>query len=463
MSEVSMSVCRRLIVISAVLAGALSGCATAPPPPPPAGTLPPAPKALKAPTAAPAATRSASTPQTVDITPLHDFKERWGEPTEAGANFSGQYTRLLITARVSGNGSDSSTLPYIPRNILHRALWGKEFNFVLTAKLRIPDTLEFTVPLAIIGHQSNSNGETWLRELSIERRDFPLFLVKRDGRTSNPSLSAEVKGSNTYTSRGAAAGISALARVSQLTGAAPSVITQLTKDSTKAAATQFDLALSNLLASSVTERTNSDRPLAHWPAESRKSPKGLEIILKVPKGGDWDDQKLMEVGRWIISFAAPRPSVFSDWSVCTVPQSDEANLNAIRCSRTISEAQSKVRAEVQPSEILNFDLVNGASQKLGTIRAFLAQQEWFTTAVVAFSGTSDEAVDNASNLFCRRVINEITALDLSEFDARLVLWAVYKGMPVNFPSRFKSAADCKDSTGNSPTVRTEPVVTTVPS
>lgn len=451
MSEVSMSVCRRLIVIGAVLAGALSGCAgTLPQPPQAVMASPAAPATAPAARPAPAAAPAASTPRSVDITPLHDFKEQWGDPTEAGANFSGQYTRLLITASVSGNGSGGSTLPYKPRNILQRALWGKEFNFVLTAKLRIPDTLEFTVPLAIIGHQSNSNGETWLRELSIERRDFPLFLVKRDGRTSNPSLSAEVKGSNTYTSRGAAAGVSALARVSQLTGAAPSVITQLTKDSTKAAATQFDLALSNLLASSVTERTNSDRPLAHWPAESRKSPKGLEIILKVPKSGDWDDQDAMEVGRWIISFAAPRPSVFSDWSVCTPPQSDKTNVNVIRCSGTISEAQGEISAEVQPSEILNFDLVNGASQKLGTIRAFLAQQEWFTTAVVAFSGPNAEADDNASNLFCRRVINEITALDLSEFDARLVLWAVYKGMPVKFPDLFKRAADCKDSAGDQP-------------
>ena len=352
-------------------------------------------------------------------------------------------------------------MPYEARDPLSRALWGKEFNFVLTAKLRIPGTLEFTVPLAVIGHQSNSDGETWLREMSIERRDFPLFLVKKDGRTSNPSISAEVKGSNTYTSRGAAAGISALARVTQLAGAAPSVITQLTKDSTKAAAAQFDLALSNLLASSVTERTNSDRPLANWPAESRQSPNGLEITLKVPKNGKWDDQDLQLVGQWIISFAEPRPSIFSDWSVCS-DKKNIASSDAMRCSTTISDAQKKISAEVRPSEILNFDLVNGASQKLGTIRAFLAQQEWFTTAVVAFAGAKAEADDNESNFFCRRVINDIAALDLSDFDARLVLWAVYKSMPVTFPKRFKSAADCKDSTGDQPAAHAASVVATIP-
>jgi hypothetical protein len=195
------------------------------------------------------------------------------------------------------------------------------------------------------------------------------------------------------------------------------------------------------------------------------APQGLEISLRVPENGNWDDPKPKEVGRWIIGFAEPRPSDFSDWSVCTTPQSGKQNTaspDAMRCSTTISGAQQKISAEVRPSEILNFDLVNGASQKLGTIRAFLSQQEWFTTAVVAFAGTNAEADDNASNLFCRRVINEIAGLDLSDFDARLVLWAVYKGMPVTFPNRFKTAADCKDSIGNQTAVPAAPIVATVP-
>jgi hypothetical protein len=460
----------RLMTVAA-LAATLAGCAAtqspgqgggmpAPAPAPGGATIPadvksfdgvvsvsPAPAPTRAPTPvsdprppSPSPSPATVVPQPVDITPLHEFNEQWTSgPTADGADFSGQYTRLVITSSITGNNSGGQVpaLAYKPRNWLSRAIMGKEFNYVLTAKLRVPDTMEFTVPLAIIGHQSNSDGETWLRELSVERRDFPLFLVKRDGRSSNPSISAEVKGSNTYASRGAAAGVSALARLTQLTGASPTVVTQLTKESAKTAAAQVDAALSRLLTTSVTERTNSDRPLRNWPPQSFTTPTGLQIVLKVPEDERWDDAGPKEVGRWTITFDAPRPSIFSDWSVCKT-----ASLRP-RCSATVAEARSNVTQEVRPAEILNFDLVNGA-QKLGTIRAYLVQQEWFTTAITAFANPNVGA--DTVNLFCRRVVNEITGLDLSEFDAKLVLWATYKAMPVTFPASFASAADCKPAT-----------------
>lgn len=434
---------------AAALGATLAGCAathsvapTQAPPPVPATASTPAPTstttapardvraASQAPSPAPAV------PQALDITPLHEFNDQWSPgPTADGADFSGQYTRLVITSSITGNnaGGQVAALAYKPRNWLSRAIVGKEFNYVLTARLRVPDTMEFTVPLAIIGHQSNSDGETWLRELSVERRDFPLFLVKRDGRTSSPSVSAEVKGSNTYASRGAAAGVSALARLTQLTGANPAVVTQLTKESAKTAAAQVDAALSRLLTTSVTERTNSDRPLRHWPPQSSTTSSGLQIVLKVPEDEEWDEKSPKEVGRWTITFDAPRPSIFSDWSVCR--KSSEKP----RCSDSVGEARKMVAKEVRPSEILNFDLVNGA-QKLGTIRAYLVQQEWFTTAITAFANPNVGA--DTVNLFCRRVVNEISGLDLSEFDAKLVLWATYTAMPVTFPSSFSSARDC---------------------
>jgi len=231
--------------------------------------------------------------------------------------------------------------------------------------------------------------------------------------------------------------VSALARLTQLTGASPAVVTQLTKESAKTAAAQVDAALSRLLTSSVTERTNSDRPLRNWPAQSFITPSGLQIVLKMPEDEHWDEASPKEVGRWTITFDAPRPSIFSDWSVCKTATQKP------RCSAMVAEARLKVTEEVRPAEILNFELINGA-QKLGTIRAYLAQQEWFTTAITAFANPNVGA-DTAS-LFCRRVVNEITGLDLSEFDAKLVLWAAYKAMPVTFPASFTSAADCKPAT-----------------
>jgi len=196
----------RLMAVAA-LAAMLAGCVTTqsqglmgstPPPPPSPGSVrtptdptssataaspSPAPAPARSPTPAPnplSASPSPSAPaavlQAVDITPLHEFNDQWTSgPTAEGADFSGQYTRLVISSSITGNNSGGQipALGYKPRNWLARAIMGKEFNYVLTAKLRVPDTMEFTVPLAIIGHQSNSDGETWLRELSVERRDFP--------------------------------------------------------------------------------------------------------------------------------------------------------------------------------------------------------------------------------------------------------------------------------------------------
>lgn len=438
----------RLIAVAALTA-LLGGCAATqapvrvasmPPPPPAAAVAPVLPASTAPKPTEPLRSPRSGVSGAVDITPLHEFNDAWTSvPTLEGADFSGQYTRLVITSSITGNnaGSQVPKLEYKPRHWLARAIMGKEFNYVLTAKLRVPDLMEFTVPLAIIGHQSNSDGETWLRELSVERRDFPLFLVKRDGRSSNPSISAEVKGSNTYASRGAAAGVSALARLTQLTGASPTVVTQLTKESARSAAAQVDAALSRLLTTSVTERTNSDRPLRHWPPQSFSTPSGLQIVLKVPEDEQWGEADPKEVGRWTITFDAPRPSIFSDWSVCRGAGQKP------RCSGTVEEARAMVTQEVRPAEILNFDLVNGA-QRLGTIRAYLLQQEWFTTAITAFANPNVAA--DTVNLFCRRVVNEITGLDLNEFDAKLVLWATYRAMPVTFPASFTSAADCTPAT-----------------
>jgi hypothetical protein len=377
----------------------------------------------------------------VNVMPLSSAKDSWGAFTEAGAAFSGTYTRLVISSKLasqaaakasSGDAGPVPVLPYQQRLWLSRALVGKDFSVALTAKLKVADVLSLTVPLAVIGHQSNSEGEVWIRDLQLERSDFPLFLVKSDGTGSVPNLTIELKGSNTFSSRGAAAGVSALARVVKLAGAEPAVITRLTKSTTESAAAEIDSAISRLLSSSVTERYGDDRDLRRWTSKSPTAPEGLELTFQVPKDeGDWGSPPLV-VGTWTLTFAPPRPSVFSDWSICT----DDTKL---RCSADLPAAQAKVRQEVRASEILNYRLLHNAPE-IGTIRAFLLQQEWFTTAVTAFAKNRQDY--DAASLFCQRVVNEIVGLGLNDFDGKLVLRAVSTGMPILFPDLAKAPA-CK--------------------
>ncbi len=391
----------------------------------------------------------------VNVMPLSSAKDSWGAFTDAGAAFSGTYTRLVVSSKLasqaaaakasSGEAGQVQVLPYTKRPWLNRALVGKDFSVALSAKLKVADVLTLTVPLAVIGHQSNSEGEVWIRDLQLERSDFPLFLVKSDGTGSVPNITIELKGSNTFSSRGAAAGVSALTRVAKLAGAEPAVITRLTKSTTESAAAEIDSAISRLLSSSVTERYGDDRDLRRWAGNGPNAPQGLELTFRLPEDeGDWGSPP-REVGTWTLTFAPPRPSVFSDWSICTAPSGSGEGKNEkgaeakLRCSANLSTAQAKVRQEVRASEILNYRLLHNAPE-IGTIRAFLLQQEWFTTAVTAFA--KNRLDYDAASLFCQRIVNEIVGLGLNDFDGKLVLRAVSTGMPILLPDLTKAPA-CK--------------------
>lgn len=138
----------------------------------------------------------------VDVSPLHNSRESWTGPTAEGASFAGTYTRLVIKSTFMDSAGEAEAsdnrykMPYLKRSLIARAIAGKDFNVVATAKMRISNVLDISVPLAIIGHTSNSDGENWIREVYFERRDFPLFLVKRTGEASTPSVTAEIKGTS---------------------------------------------------------------------------------------------------------------------------------------------------------------------------------------------------------------------------------------------------------------------------
>jgi hypothetical protein len=473
-------------LVAAILVATLFGCATsstptaatappaavvtvaAPAPPPAAPAVPPpvrepapAPVAASAPGASSADGKGGKTSPGVQrtdlgatgglvaITPLSVVKDSWSDPSSTGAMFSGAYTKILVVSKLSsrsltemsGNPSTSTgavsesdgggkheadqvkVLAYEPRSPLARALWGRDFNVALTAKLHIQDSVELVIPLAIVGHQSNSAGETWVRELDMSRADFPLFLFRSDG-TSTPTVTVEVKGSNSISSRGAAAGLSAITSLAKLAGAAPSVITKLTESSTKAASQAVDSAISKLMDSSVTERYVSDRDLLRWVSPDAEVKDGLIVEFRLPaKEDDWQSTA-GAVGRWAITFARPRPSIFYDWSVCPEIASDKQSAN--RCSGTLEEARAKVASNVSSSDVLHYKLVANANG-LGEVDSYVRQQRWFTDAVVDLSKTNPDA--KQKDRFCQSVVESITGLGLNEFDGLLVLRAINEGMP----------------------------------
>lgn len=372
----------------------------------------------------------------IAITRLGSADDSWGEPTEIGSSFNGMYTKLVVHSRnlrkapgtagtgATGTGNEVEFLEYKTRNALARALWGYDYSVTLTAKLHVKDTLDLTAPLVIVGHQSNSDGETWLREINFQRSDFPLFLFRSDG-TSVPSLTLEVKGSSSVASRGAAAAVSAITGIAKVSGADPAVITKLTEASTRTATQQVDNAISKLFSSSVTERFVSDRDLKRWTETGTAGPSGLMVTLNLPRDEREWNSNLGQVGQWILTFANPRPSIFYEWSVCA---NDDPKK---RCSKEADGARKMVAEHATGADILHFKLVPAANT-LGQVDAYLRQQKWFTDASVALARTGD--LTSAKNNFCQNVVDAMTALGLNEFDGQLVLWAVNLDMPTGFPA-----------------------------
>ena len=263
-----------------------------------------------------------------------------------------------------------------------------------------------------------------------------MFLVKENGSASVPQILVSVKAANTYASRGAAAAVGVAVQVAHAVSATPSVVTKLTADSTTKTAQAVDAAIAKLFSSGITEEHLTDRDLRLW-SSNNANPSGVLVTFRIPTNETNYNSAPLTVGTWRITFDFPRPSIFSDWRACP-----GSGLPRQRCAPTIKEARDSVTKELVPSDILNYKLVTG-SNDLGTVRAFLTSQDWYTTAVGAFASNDQKVVSSAASPFCRRVVNEIGALGLNSFDSDVVLWAAYRAMPVAFPD-FTQMNDCKE-------------------
>lgn len=382
----------------------------------------------------------------VNLTPLSAFSDQTGgvvshQSNNLAENFSGSYTRLLIYSSIAAVSGDKNAnikpLPYSERWWLSRALVGKDFSINLTAKVSVGD-YETTVPMATVGHQSNSEGEQWSRVLHYSKSNFPLFLVKSDGSASVPVIKISVNGTKSYTSRGAAAALQIALGVSNATTLPAPVVTKLTEQATKDKARSIDDAISKLFASGIAEEHWTDRDLRTWTISDKKIPQGVQLSFSIPSDEDDWNSNAMPVGSWVITFDYPRPSIFSDWKVCgddSIP----------RCKKDRASAEKAVHAEIDASQVLNYNLLNN-DKGLGTIRAFLAQQDWYLSAQSELVNQNGKSAEMSAASFCRKIKNEISGVGLNGFDADIVVWAVYRGMPL--PSGTPDLAnvnDCKRS------------------
>lgn len=391
----------------------------------------------------------------INLTPFTTYRDSWRSSDvskQNGAILSDSYTRLMITSDIKADGNNDKPsnreiideYPYEPRWWITRAIWSKEFSINFSTKVLV-NSLEETVPLVTIGHDSNSEGEKWTRVIHHTDQAHPLFLVKGNGNGTIPKITITMRGSQSFTSRGAAGALGVVYGVANAVSPTSSVATKLTTQSTKDRATALDSAISKLFGAAVLEEHTLSSDLRLWNEEGGQ-PKGINVALSIPYPDENWDEKRTKVGTWTITFDYPRPSIFSDWRIC-------GSYNPkIRCADDKKTAKEKVLYEIDSGAILNF-VLTGAGNNLSTIRSHLAQQEWFTQGqaklVRANSLTSgrSNAVKSAANQMCRNIRSTVTGLDLSGFDADIVVWAVFKGMPMpeGTPefTEISGAPDCR--------------------
>ncbi len=184
-------------------------------------------------------------------------------------------------------------------------------------------------------------------------------------------------------------------------------------------ANAIDTAVNKLFAASVDEEQWSDSDVRLWNT-------GVSITFKIPPS----DGKLQEkqgsstlhpVGTWIIRFASPRPSVFANIDICT-----DGGAAQKACKTSFDDAAKAAEAAIQPADVLEFKLSDNGND-LGTVEAYIKKQEWYTTALKAFSGTP-KAPDAA--LFCRSLKDSVASLDLNSVDQGIIAYAAVAGLSI---------------------------------
>lgn len=380
-------------------------------------------------------------PPRIDVAPITGYVDL---DREIGAiSFENAYTRIVVRSELwefsgasAGESDEVQPLPYSRRGWMERYLVAQKDDMNLSVKVRIGDYDE-TVPLAIIGANSDRNGEAWSRELTHDAASFPWFLVRAGGAGVVPRVVTEFNGSRAWESGVAATALQVALGAIKIMSPQATVITTLSAPATRDKANAIDQVISKLFSSRLVERHASDRSLARWSPTG-----GLNIKLNIPlRGADWNGD-VGTVGGWTISFEAPRPSLFSDWYLCSPEVATK------RCKATLSTAAAEALNKPSASAILAYPLLRTAGSEL-TIKSYLLQQSWYASAQSAFSGNQQSDAWIAHGL-CLSIADSVIALGLNYIDATLVTWAAMEGMQhskVAHALAWKNAPACLAASG----------------
>jgi hypothetical protein len=323
----------------------------------------------------------------LSITPYSNINYDDSITTEkADVRFSDTYTRLVI--KKAGNierdceKNKSSCIQYGKRNWLQKLFSDQSLSFNLTANITVGSSFTASVPLASVDHITDENGEKFSRVFYHSQQNFPLFLIASGGSNSIVSANFALKAQDKRTSN-ASESLGLIQSVVKLVAPQSAVITTLTQQSTKDAATAIDKSVNQLFSRNISE--------GHWvESDIRKWDGKLDVEMKIPSTLDhnWlENGSPVAVGIWNVGFEDPYVSIFSGAQLCKseltdkLEDSDSIKINYKKCFKGMMNAieQAETEALLKPNDVLNFQIMsisNGAN-KLGTIINYLKQQDWW--------------------------------------------------------------------------------------
>jgi hypothetical protein len=301
-----------------------------------------------------------------------------------------------------------------------------------------------TIPLMTVDHISNSSdGEGFQRVITHQVETYPLFLIKEDGSNTKFSSQFALKGATQY--QGPVSGaISAAQTAIKLVAPHSAVLTTLTEQTVKDESSALDSVLAKLLSTSIDEEHSIDDDVGLLTPGN-----GITVTLKMPTAeneGEWGAPSAV-VGKWTLSFAAPRPSIFSDVEICTPPtnppestnttgpnaaalakseekksaSTDQTTLRGCQTSTEDATKMAKAQAQNSPEAVLQFQLI-GNTQNMGSVSSFLKQQAWYGTSQKVLLAAKPKAEDVIS--FCESIRQAMVGIGLNELDAGIVAQAM---------------------------------------
>lgn len=360
-------------------------------------------------------------------------------------DISGAYTRLIVYNEEGlggANAANAQELQYTSRGWLSRLFHGVHRTISLTAKIGV-GSFAATVPLVTIDHISNkTTGESFSRVIYHQAKNYPLFLVRRDGSNSIVSAQFIVKANDQSQFDAAGPALRLIQNVATLVAPPAAVLTTLTAQSTKNVAIALDQSIGQLFTTTIDEEQWVDDDIHTWGQR-------VSVTFKIPEGdSDWTATPDRTIGTWHVGFDFPRPSIFSDYQICPA----RTKLPHERCMSTFAKAAAAVTAkvnngQVSPEQVLSFHLL-GNQPNVDTIKKYLLQQDWYQKEYSALSSAKDKPGDlsKAVASFCRSIKETIVELGLNSLDAGIVVFSASKALDLD-PNISKQMATDSNNCG----------------